>query len=130
MGHRKSNCDNAEEQFPNCDKHFTRLKYHFSKCKKDRSRKFQCNDGKIFFWKKCLQEHIKYKHGNERYQCSKCSHVDAHRKSFIKRNANFVLDLKVEVIDHILQLSQCMRFPTMWYVRPAKPQISLCQRAV
>ena len=22
-------------------------------------------------------------------------------------------------------LSQCMRFPTMWYVRPAKPQISL-----
>ena len=23
-------------------------------------------------------------------------------------------------------MSQCMRFPTMWYVRPAKPQISLC----
>ena len=23
-----------------------------------------------------------------------------------------------------------MRFPTMWYVRPAKPQISLCIRAV
>ena len=23
------------------------------------------------------------------------------------------------------QMSQCMRFPTMWYVRPAKPQISL-----
>ena len=22
-------------------------------------------------------------------------------------------------------LSQCMRFPTMWYLRPAKPQISL-----
>ena len=22
-------------------------------------------------------------------------------------------------------LSQCMRFPTMWYVRPAKPRISL-----
>ena len=22
-------------------------------------------------------------------------------------------------------MSQCMRFPTMWYVRPAKPQISL-----
>ena len=27
-------------------------------------------------------------------------------------------------------LSQCMRFPTMWYVRPAKPQISLCICAV
>ena len=25
----------------------------------------------------------------------------------------------------IPKLSQCMRFPTMWYVRPAKPQISL-----
>ena len=22
-------------------------------------------------------------------------------------------------------MSQCMRFPTMWYVRPAEPQISL-----
>ena len=28
------------------------------------------------------------------------------------------------------KLSQCMRFPTMWYVRPAKPQISLSIRAV
>ena len=28
------------------------------------------------------------------------------------------------------QLSQCMRFPTMWYVRPAKPQTSLRIRAV
>ena len=27
-------------------------------------------------------------------------------------------------------LSQCMRFPTMWYVRPAKPQISLRISAV
>ena len=27
-------------------------------------------------------------------------------------------------------LSHCMRFPTMWYVRPAKPQISLRIRAV
>ena len=26
--------------------------------------------------------------------------------------------------------SQCMRFPIMWYVRPAKPQISLCIYAV
>ena len=28
------------------------------------------------------------------------------------------------------KISQCMRFPTMWYVRPAKPQISLCICAV
>ena len=27
-------------------------------------------------------------------------------------------------------MSQCMRFLTMWYVRPAKLQISLCIRAV
>ena len=27
-------------------------------------------------------------------------------------------------------LSRDMRFPTMWYVRPAKPQISLRIRAV
>ena len=30
----------------------------------------------------------------------------------------------------IALMSQCMRFPTMWYVRPAKPQISLRIRAV
>ena len=28
------------------------------------------------------------------------------------------------------KLSQCMRFPTIRYVRPAKPQISLCIRTV
>ena len=28
-------------------------------------------------------------------------------------------------ISYWKNLSQCMRFPTMWYVRPAKPQISL-----
>ena len=27
-------------------------------------------------------------------------------------------------------MSQCMRFPTMWFMRPAKPQISLRIRAV
>ena len=30
----------------------------------------------------------------------------------------------------LMHLSQCMRFPTMMYVRPAKPQISLRIRAV
>ena len=32
--------------------------------------------------------------------------------------------------NRIYHLSQCMRFPTMWYVRPAKPQISLRIRTV
>ena len=31
---------------------------------------------------------------------------------------------------HTQRLSQCMRFPTMWYVRPAQPQISLRIHAV
>ena len=34
-----------------------------------------------------------------------------------------------EVVNKIV-MSQCMRFPTMWYVRSAKPQISLRIRAV
>ena len=29
-----------------------------------------------------------------------------------------------------LNMSKCMRFPTMWYVRPAKAQTSLRIRAV
>ena len=31
---------------------------------------------------------------------------------------------------HALAQSRCMRYPTMWYVRPAKAQISLRKRAV
>ena len=30
----------------------------------------------------------------------------------------------------LLLMSQCMRFPTIWYVQPAKPQISLPIHAV
>ena len=41
---------------------------------------------------------------------------------FIQRCLN--INSKVTV------LSQCMRFPTIWYVQPAKPQISLRIRAV
>ena len=48
------------------------------------------------------------------------------------------LGLKLALIKHLTdlsygiphQMSQCMRFPTMWFVRPAKPQISLRIRAV
>ena len=29
-----------------------------------------------------------------------------------------------------IKMSQCMRFQTMWYVRPAKPEISLRMHAV
>ena len=32
--------------------------------------------------------------------------------------------------DKVLHMSPGMRFPTMWYVRPAKPQISMRIRAV
>ena len=32
--------------------------------------------------------------------------------------------------EHTEEMSRNMRFPTMWYVRPAKPQISLRLRAV
>ena len=33
-------------------------------------------------------------------------------------------------MDSTVKLSRDMRFPTMWYVRPAKPQIRLRIRAV
>ena len=39
-----------------------------------------------------------------------------------------MLPFNMETI--IIKLSQCMRCPTMWYVRQAKPQISLRKRAV
>ena len=32
--------------------------------------------------------------------------------------------------EHIEYMSSGMRFPTMWYVQPAKSQISLCIRTV
>ena len=38
--------------------------------------------------------------------------------------------LNIHLHDVRYKMSQCMRFPTMWYVRPAKPQISLRRRAV
>ena len=44
-------------------------------------------------------------------------------ESNVKYNMN-VLHIR------LTKLSQCMRFPTMWYVRPAKPQTSLRIRAV
>ena len=37
---------------------------------------------------------------------------------------------KAFLISYWFDMSQCMRFPTMWYVRPAKPQTSLRVRAV
>ena len=33
-------------------------------------------------------------------------------------------------LKHLLTSDKCMRFPTMWYVRPAKTQTSLCISAV
>ena len=40
------------------------------------------------------------------------------------------LKLEEEISSNINYMSQCMRLPTMWYVQPAKPQISLRIRAV
>ena len=40
------------------------------------------------------------------------------------------LQPKFKSSSNISDLSQCMRFPTMWYDRPAKPQISLRIHAV
>ena len=34
------------------------------------------------------------------------------------------------ILAYMFQMSPRMRFPTMWYVRPSKPQISLRIRAV
>ena len=34
------------------------------------------------------------------------------------------------IVDNQEEMSQCMRFPTMWNVRPATPQISLRIRAI
>ena len=48
--------------------------------------------------------------------------------SGIKNIPREINEKEVHVL--LLQLSQCRRFPTMWYVRPAKPQISLRIRAV
>ena len=41
-----------------------------------------------------------------------------------------VLMIYLQLKQLYLHLSRDMRFPTMWYVRPAKPQISLRIRAV
>ena len=43
-----------------------------------------------------------------------------------ERNPKTVLLKKTDKTE----MSRDMKFPTMWYVRPAKPQISLRMRAV
>ena len=62
--------------------------------------------------------------------------VVSHRSCFfillLEQTSNSAI---IRLRDHsiffsVLKMSQCMRFPTMWYVRPAKPQISLRIRAV
>ena len=83
LRHKKSHGDSAKEQYPTCEKHFSRLKDHTLKRSKKRTKQFTCKYGKKFLENKYLQEHVKYKHGQERYQCPKCSHVFAHRKSLI-----------------------------------------------
>ena len=49
---------------------------------------------------------------------------------FVVVDSLFVVALIFCVCSLFCDMSQCMRFPTMWYVRPAEPQISLRIRAV
>ena len=50
--------------------------------------------------------------------------------SRVDYSAGFRSTTRPRVQRSISHMSQCMRFSTMWYVRPAKPQISLRIRAV
>ena len=62
------------------------------------------------------------------FNCSSCICIFSLEKNSISYRAI--------VFMHVLQnrlysyVSQCMKFPIMWYVQPAKPQISLPIRAV
>ena len=53
-------------------------------------------------------------------------------KKWHEKQFNFFWGLRYDcnICLYESNLSQCMRFPTMWYVRPSKPQISLRIRAV
>ena len=52
--------------------------------------------------------------------------------TYIKQHNQFSVSMTLNCfqVSRNYYLSQCMRFPTIWYVRPAKPQISLRIRAV
>ena len=62
------------------------------------------------------------------------STFDPNANQILNKTATEIIDkIKTQTEKKIVQLykqrsknlSQCMRIPTMWYVRPAKPQISL-----
>ena len=55
------------------------------------------------------------------------STIKASQLMFNKTRGKLLANEKNWVSDH---LSQCLKFPTMWYVPPAKPQISLRIHAV
>ena len=55
------------------------------------------------------------------YMCRHCENEILYSKRSYTSNLNS---------EHLFDLSQCMRFPTIRYVRPAKPQISLRIHAV
>ena len=54
--------------------------------------------------------------------------VDSYVKLYQRIRIAFILR-KIHTF-HDMYMSRGTGFPTMWYVRPAKPQISLCIRAV
>ena len=54
---------------------------------------------------------------------------------FVHEGMNHISNVKVHLKTHsgnvnIVQMNRGMGFPSMWYVQPAKPQISLCIIAV
>ena len=73
---------------------------------------------------------IKLEKNNARqiYQCSRMSLIEVEESLFVVCFSLYSQMDSTSVM--ISQMSREMRFPTMWYVRPAKPQIRLRIRAV
>ena len=75
-------------------------------------------------------------HENDLFCCR--FHLNAEKVRLTKMCITVILFFHIAVstctVDRVSnkskQMSQCMRFPTIWYVRPAKPQISQRIRAV
>ena len=72
---------------------------------------------------------FKKKHGGHLKPGSTVGFGERYQK-VSKVNLEIMKKTHAHVQTMIKHMSQCMRFPTMWYVRPAKPQISLRIRAV
>ena len=95
---------------PRCETTFRRKVWYYKLTDSDKYRE-ELSEGSLL---QKSQTYNNIEHINRTFQ-KLCS--TQQKNTFL---ANFKLS----------KLSQCMRFPTMWYVRPAKPQICLRIRAV